>query len=345
MSKGTKTLFLTGATGVVGRALIDELADDHAMICLRHRRPIEDARVREAVGDVTQPDLGLSEADLAEAVERTDIVLHCGAATGWRTSRETFFSTNVEGTRRALEFAERAGALFYYVSTAFVEHRDQDDGERENGPMAYVASKDAAEEVVRDSSVPHVILRPSIFVGDSSDGRIAAFQGIHQVSGAILKDALPVLPADPANLIDYIPQDVAAKAIRRVIELGAREGEYWLTAGADAATLGDMVRVTLEVADALGISTHPPRLLPASTVDWVLIPVLVEVLTPALRRHFRMQLDLMHLFQQGGALPSSLRELGIEVTRESQVEAFRKSNEYWALKNGLGDAARVGQAA
>ena len=338
MTNGMRTLFLTGASGVVGRALIDELAPDHELVCLRHRTPLHDPRVREVSGSLAEPGLGLDPAEADRLVGRVDAVLHCGASTGWRASRVELFAANVEGTRRALDFARRIGATFYHMSTAFVRNSAQDDG-RGDGPTAYVASKAAAEELVRQSGHPALILRPSVFIGDSRDGRISAFQGIHQVSGGILKDALPVLPADPENLIDYIPQDVAAKAVRALLERGAEDGEYWLTAGERAATLGDMVRVTLEVAEDFGIQTHPPRLMAADAVGRLLLPRLEDMMTPALRRHFQMQLDLLRLFQHGEALPSSLPELGIEITRESQVEAFRHSNEYWVLKSGLGGPA------
>ncbi len=36
------TLLLTGAAGVLGQALIDELCDDYDLICLRHRVPLDD---------------------------------------------------------------------------------------------------------------------------------------------------------------------------------------------------------------------------------------------------------------------------------------------------------------
>lgn len=36
------TLLLTGAAGVLGQALIDELCDDYDLICLRHRAPLDD---------------------------------------------------------------------------------------------------------------------------------------------------------------------------------------------------------------------------------------------------------------------------------------------------------------
>jgi nucleoside-diphosphate-sugar epimerase len=344
LTVGKQTLFLTGATGVVGRALLEELAGDYRIVCLSHRAMLDDQRVRAVRGDLTEPGFGLPRAGFRRLARETDVVLHCAASTRWTTSRDTLFLVNVGGTRQVVDFAAQAGAVLYHVSTAFVASHDA-DGQLGSGPMAYVSSKAAAEEVACGSGLPVVTLRPSVFIGDSGDGRIAAFQGIHTVSGSMLKDALPVLPADPGSLIDYIPQDVAAKAVRRLLERHVSDGTYWLTAGEHAPTLADLVQVTLDLAATLGVKTHIPRLMPASAVRRLLLPLLEDVMTPALRRQFRLQLDLLHLFQSSGPLPSSLHELGIHVTRDSQLDAFRRSASYWALMNGLGGAPRDHRAA
>ena len=350
---GKQTLFLTGATGVVGRALLEELAGEYSVVCLSHRAAVDDQRVRVVSGDLIAPDFGLSRADYRRLAREADVVLHCAASTRWNISREVLFRVNVGGTRQVVDFAAQAGAVLYHVSTAFVASRDashdedghDEDGQRGTGPMAYISSKAAAEEVACGSGLPVVTLRPSIFIGNSLDGRIAAFQGIHQVSGSLLKDALPVLPADPASLIDYIPQDVAAKAVRRLLERHVSDGTYWLTAGEHAPALADLVQVTLDLAAALGVKTHIPRLMPASAVRRLLLPLLDDVMTPSLQRRFRLQLDLLRLFQGSGPLPSSLRDLGIQVTRDSQLDAFRRSAEYWAFVNGLGGLPRDHRAA
>jgi nucleoside-diphosphate-sugar epimerase len=340
LTVGKQTLFLTGATGVVGRALLEELAGEYSIVCLSHRATIDDQRVRTVNGDLTEADFGLPQADFRRLAREVDVVLHCAASTRWNVSRDVLFRVNVDGTRRVVDFTGRADAVLYHVSTAFVASHDE-DGQPGSGPMAYVASKAAAEEVVRGSGVPAVTVRPSIFIGNSHDGRIAEFQGIHKVFGSALKDALPVVPADPASLIDYIPQDVAAKAVRRLLERQVSDGIYWLTAGEHAPTLTDLVEATLDLAETLGVKTHIPRLMPASAVGRLLLPLLDDVMTPSLRRQFRMQLDLLHLFQSSGPLPSSLQDLGIHVTRDSQLEAFRRSAEYWASMNGLGGVRRL----
>ena len=67
----------------------------------------------------------------------------------------------------------------YHVSTAFVHTTV--DGDRGRTAIGYASSKLAGEKVVRSSGVPHVILRPSVVIGDSDTGEIAAFQGLYQV--------------------------------------------------------------------------------------------------------------------------------------------------------------------
>lgn len=336
---GKQTLFLTGATGVVGRALLEELTEEFSIVCLSHRAAVDQRQVQTVSGDLTEPCLGLAPADFRRLARDVDVVLHCAASTRWNVSRDALFRVNVDGTRQVVDFAAQAAAVLYHVSTAFVASHGE-DGQRGSGPMAYVSSKAAAEEVVRGSGLPVVTLRPSIFIGNSHDGRIAAFQGIHNVTGSMLKDALPVLPADPDSLIDYIPQDVAAKAVRRLLERQVTDGTYWLTAGQHAPTTADLVQVTLDLAATLGLKVHAPRLMPASAVGRLLLPLLDDVMAPSLRRQFRLQLDLLHLFQGSGPLPSSLQSLGIHVSKNSQLDAFRRSAEFWALSNGLGIARR-----
>lgn len=333
---GKQTLFLTGATGVVGRALLEELAGDYRIVCLSHRARIDNQQVSVVNGDLTRPGFGLAGADFRRLVRQADIVLHCAAATRWHIGRDALFRVNVDGTRQVADFAAQAGAVLYHVSTAFVTSHREGGDERASGPMAYVSSKAAAEDVVAGSGVPAVTLRPSVFIGNSQDGRIAEFQGIHKVFGSALRDALPVLPADPASLIDYIPQDLAAVAVRRLLERQVSDGTYWLTAGEHAPALADLVRVTLDLAAALGVEAHSPRLMPASAVGRLLLPLLDEVMAPALRRRFRLQVELLDLFQSSGPLPSSLADLGIHVTKRTQLDAYRRSAAYWAHRNGLG---------
>ncbi|HEX6358723.1 SDR family oxidoreductase [Actinophytocola sp.] len=327
------TLLLTGGSGVLGQALIDELSGDFDLVCLSHRTPVEDPRVRTITGALTEP------GRLRDLVGKVDVVLHSAAVTSWRASRERILETNVTGTRHMLDLARRAGARFYYVSTAFVARppaADPDDPDVA-GLVAYVHSKIAAEELVRAAGPGHVILRPPVVIGDTDTGRIAKFQGIHQMFGALVQNAVPLIPADPTSLIDVLPQDVVARAIGRLVRAEITEGEYWLTAGGAAPTVADLVDITVSVGERLGHAVHRPRMLPAEAVDRLLIPLMEDVLPPELRRRFGSFVQLMTLFQSERALPTSLPAIGLDVTMSHRglLAAFRRSVEYWAVRTGL----------
>lgn len=84
---------------------------------------------------------------------------------------------NVELTRRTLEFARRIGSPNYvYVSTAFsAGYRQSMIGEvlhdePEADPTYYTKTKRMAENMVAESGLPYLIVRPSVLIGDSRTG-------------------------------------------------------------------------------------------------------------------------------------------------------------------------------
>lgn len=336
MTDPRPTVLLTGASGVLGRALLDELAGDFDVVALRHRSPIGDPRVREAQGDLSEPGLGI-DAGTRREIGEVDAVLHCAASTNWRLRPEKIRRTNQLGTEHAIEFARSSGAPLYHMSTAFVA-RPPDEDVPLTGVTAYVRSKIDAEEQVRASGHPAVILRPSVVLGNSADGYISALQGIHKVVVATLKNELPVLPADPGSTIDCIPQDVVCRATGRVLRSGITEGEFWLTAGDAAPTLDSMVNDTiLAVADELGLETTAPRLIPVEAVDRLLVPLMEGVMPRAVRLQFTAFSELMMMFQNEAPLPSSMASLApdLAMSQAETLEAFRRTVEFCAVHSGF----------
>jgi thioester reductase-like protein len=340
-----KTLLLTGGSGVLGQALIEELCVDFDIVCLSHRTPVEDRRVRTVPGSLAEPGLGLPAARLRALTDAVDVVVHSAALTSWRATRDRIFATNVEGTRHMLEFARLAGVPLFYVSTAFVARPPEADPHDPDvaGLVAYVQSKIAAEQLVRDAAADHVIMRPPVIIGDAGTGRIGTFQGIHQMVGSLLRNAVPLIPADPHSLIDVMPQDVVARAIARLVRTEVTGGEFWLTAGRAAPTVADLVDITVSVGEQLGHQVQRPRMIPAEAVDRLLIPLMQDVLPPSLRRRFGAFIQLMTLFQSERALPSSLPDIGLDVTmsRQHLQDAFRRSVEYWTVRTGLARGEQV----
>lgn len=227
-----RTVLLTGASGVVGQALLKQLADVD-LICLTRERSLGDGAFRTVAGDIRRPQLGLASGCYQALASEVDWVIHAAAVTDFTQPAATLHETNVGGAGNMLAFAQAAKAPLLHVSTAFVQPRQ---GHSFNH---YERSKRTAERLLRQSGHPVTIVRPSIVVGDAATGEIGKQQGIHRVMRLLLDGNLPVVPGVSDARIDFVPRDYVAAAIVGLLRRGVTDGDYWLTAGEDALTLAD----------------------------------------------------------------------------------------------------------
>ncbi len=148
------SIFVTGGSSVIGRAVLSRLLDDYRVVCLEHRTPLGPgpANIETVTGSVSEP--GTYSSSLKDA----DIVLHMAGLTHTRHPDE-YFAVNLEGTRQLLE-ACRPGQPFVYLSTICAAETTG----------AYGQSKYLAEKAIRESDRPFAILRPAEVYG-SQPGR------------------------------------------------------------------------------------------------------------------------------------------------------------------------------
>ncbi|WP_254768893.1 NAD-dependent epimerase/dehydratase family protein [Salinilacihabitans rarus] len=107
-------VFVAGSTGVLGRRLVDRLADRGHDVVGLVRDDAGAERVRERGGRPRYGDV-LEPAGLREAAEGADVVVHAATAipTGRRPSaadRERNDRVRIEGTRTLLDAADAVGA-------------------------------------------------------------------------------------------------------------------------------------------------------------------------------------------------------------------------------------------
>jgi thioester reductase-like protein len=335
---GRRTVLLTGASGVVGRAVLQRMRDVD-VVCLVHRSPVSGPDVTSLRGDIAEPTLGLGEQAYAELAARVDAVVHCAAVTQFNRTDGSLEATNIAGTERVAAFAAAANAVLYHVSTAFVDTTV--DGDRGRTAIGYAASKSAAEEVVRSSGVPHVILRPSVVIGNSGTGEIAAFQGLHRVAAGMFAGIVPMIPFEPGWPIDFVPADIVADAIACVVQNQVSQGEFWITAGEKALRLDEAVAIAVEVGRELGVSVDVPRFVPPEMFDRLIGPVFLDALPDKIRRNVLRMLEFFTTYLQSGqAKPSSLDQLVALGARPlpDQRESLRSTLRYWAAQKGYGPA-------
>src|SRR5262245_6607718 len=109
-----KKIFITGASGFVGGAITRALAPRHEIAALS-RSPASDAQIA-TLGVV--PVRGELNSVRTEDLGGAEIVVHCAAFVKQWGTRAEFWNTNVEGTRRMLDVARRAGVRrFIHIGT------------------------------------------------------------------------------------------------------------------------------------------------------------------------------------------------------------------------------------
>src|SRR3954466_7669483 len=144
-------LLLTGATGLVGSALLRRLvAEGTPVRCLvrdPRRLRAERVRVQIALGDLADP------PSFRNALRGVDEVVHL-AATIRDQPRGSIEELNGIATWRLVEAAERAGGprfVFFSALNASSHNRTR-----------FLRAKALAEEAVRDSGLEHTVFAPSI---------------------------------------------------------------------------------------------------------------------------------------------------------------------------------------
>jgi thioester reductase-like protein len=328
-----KTVLLTGGSGLLGTALIESIRSER-VIALCHRSPITRAGVEILRGDIRQPLLGLSEHDYADLADRVDVIIHSASITRLGVADAKILDTNVNGTREIVRLARAASARLIYLSTAFVHQ-----GASDVAPASmYEESKRQAEALVRTLVDDFVILRPSIIVGDSRTGRVAAYQGLHEVVGSMVDRSLPVLPATPGMFCDFVAQDWVTDAIWAAASHPRPAQELWITSGTRALSVEACVAVAVRIGDAHGFQGPAPRIVSYDTIQRLFVPVFLDSLPGHLRRRFQANLKLARYMNQKAALPSSepyLRSAFGLPQRETPEVVLVRNMERWCAHRSM----------
>jgi thioester reductase-like protein len=267
-----KTVFITGATGLLGRAVLrtflqnDEstrlklLVRANSEEQLRSRKerlfeclspafqqPNDRTRVEGLRGDITLPRMGLPDKKYHNLARSLTGIMHIAASTSWDLPLETLRRTNTAGTQHVAELARLAthdGTLEYFahVSTAYVAGdragviRETELWEGQGFNNNYERSKFEAEMLIQQmkNEVPIIVFRPSMIIGDSQTGETPHFDVFYYLVKLAVRGRLKALPTRKSALIDMVPSDYAATAIHKIVNQKSSAGNtFHLCSGRD----------------------------------------------------------------------------------------------------------------
>jgi len=250
-------IMLTGASGFVGAAILDELlARGHSVSALAHRRPIAREHVQSFQGGL------FSMSSLIEAMRDCDAVIHLvGIIFEDRPHGVTFDRIHIEGTRHVVQVAQQLGIKRLIHMSAL--------GTRPGAISRYHQTKFAAEEIVRSSDLEWTIFRPSLIHGPGGE--------FTKMESAWVRGKAPpyyfmpyfargLLGRSGASRIQPIYVKDLARAFVDSLSLTRTIGEVYLLAGPDIIDWPTMHRICAkEISGAerrvIGIPAWYARLL------------------------------------------------------------------------------------
>ena len=238
----TATVFVTGATGTIGRFLVARLtARGHRVVALVRRADARRAellawiashdgdpsRVALVDGDLRMPSIVTDRSALADV----ELVYHAGAAVTWGLARDVARATNLEGTDRVLELARTLPKLRRFVLVSGYGVGLVPDGVPVPGGLYEITKVEAdrrARAFSRAHGMPLTRVHPGAVIGDSRTGEMLSTFGFGDVALAVMRGKLPAIPGGARHWMPLVTVDYVADFLARVPFADRDAAEYYL---------------------------------------------------------------------------------------------------------------------
>jgi NAD(P)-dependent dehydrogenase (short-subunit alcohol dehydrogenase family) len=276
--------FVTGATGFIGRRLLDRILANrpgnvYVLVRENSAAKLDDLverwsitagasaanRVQPVVGDLRRPLLGVEQDQVSELRGKITHFFHLAAVYDMTAPAERNTSVNVGGTTHAVEFARAVEVKrLHHVSSIAVagqyrglfEEDMFDEGQRL--PSPYHLTKFESERIVREQPyVPWRVYRPGIVVGDSKTGEMDKVDGPYYFFKTIqrlrhlLPEWLPLVGLD-LGYTNVVPVDWVAAALEHIAHESGLDGKAFHLTDPRPQRVDELINL-------LAAAAHGPR--------------------------------------------------------------------------------------
>lgn len=235
-------VLVTGASGFVGRAVVEQLATCTGVeIVAASRRPGQDSR--PCVNWVVVGELGPG-THWQQALEGVECVVHCaGISAAPRNAVSELDRLNAQGTANLARQAGQAGVRrFVFISTLKV-HGERggpfSESQPANPQTPYARSKLKAEQELiyacQSTGMEYVVVRPPLVYGPGAGGNFRLLQ-------RWAASAMPLLPDQPGNKRSMIYLGNLAAFIRLALTHAAAANQIFLVADAEAVSTARLLK-------------------------------------------------------------------------------------------------------
>lgn len=228
-------ILITGATGFIGTHLLKRLSGTKIR-CLVRKDTVLGNNVETVKGDLTDP------RSLEEATKGASVVVHLAAIIK-SNKKEDFGKINVEGTKNLVDACiKNKVKRFVHISSHDATLGDKYD---------YAYSKLKSEEIVKNSGLEYIILRPTVVYGKGDKESLGMlFNIIKKYSFA------PVIGNGEYQLQPVYVDDVV-NAVLRCLE-SDKVNKIYFIAGPKALTFNQIINQTATVLSKKVIKIHFP---------------------------------------------------------------------------------------
>lgn len=291
-----ESIFITGFPGFIAGRLVECLAKAETQFFLLVQSEFVDKAMAEITeiadftntalesyviveGDITKPNLGISDEDLETIQFETTDVFHLAAVYDLAVTKNVAESVNLEGTKNVNNFVRTLKNLkrYNYISTCYVAGKRigeirEDELEHDAGfRNHYEETKYLAEMDVErlKADLPVTIFRPSVVVGDSNTGETAKYDGIYYLIQYLRKAPMLLRVVNVGNKnvrLNLVPVDFVVEAIATLSRDKAASGKTLAIADPSPLTTAELFDVI-----AKDLSGRRSEFTPsAKLVEWTL---------------------------------------------------------------------------